>query len=73
MAGVDRRSPSHTSTTSPSRTTSPTTSTRTPDLLVHWFEAGRAAARKLLDEERRPPLPQSDETGFIAWVDTLIG
>jgi hypothetical protein len=43
-----------------------------PDLLVHWFEAGRAAARKLLDEERRPPLPQSDETGCSAWVDTLI-
>jgi hypothetical protein len=44
-----------------------------PDLRVRWFETGRAAAHKLLDEEgRRTPAPR-DEDGFCQWVDTLIG
>jgi hypothetical protein len=41
-----------------------------PDLLVGWFEPGRAAAR--IDAAENGVLPQPADDEFCAWVGTLI-
>jgi hypothetical protein len=41
-----------------------------PDLLVGWFEPGRAASR--IDTAENGVLPQPANDGFCAWVGTLV-